>query len=130
MEPSGHVITAGAGQGLQHPAMMAIEAVALEARRRYAAAAAGPASGASKRALEGSSEGFEDYLCQDCDVVLTKEPCVMCAMALVHSRVRRIAFRDSDEAFGGFGGRIALQHCKSLNHHPRILQWKKVAKPQ
>lgn len=113
MEPNGHVVTAGAGEGLQHPAMVAIEAVAEEARKRFAS---------QKRCLERESE---EYLCQDCDVVLTKEPCIMCAMALVHSRVRRIAFRDSDGAFGGFGGRIALHHCKSLNHHPRILQWKK-----
>ena len=65
------------------------------------------------------------YLCQDCDVVLTVEPCVMCAMALVHSRVRRVAFWASDPEFGGFGGKIALHHCQSLNHHPRVLFWQK-----
>ena len=67
----------------------------------------------------------EDYLCQDCDVVLTVEPCIMCAMALVHSRVKRVAYRDSDLEFGGFGGKISLQQCQSLNHHPRVLVWQK-----
>jgi len=69
------------------------------------------------------SRDEEDYLCQDCDVVLTVEPCIMCAMALVHSRVRRVAFWASDPEFGGFGGKIALHHCQSLNHHPRVLFW-------
>ena len=63
------------------------------------------------------------YLCQDCDVVLTMEPCIMCAMALVHSRVKRVAFWHSDMEFGGFGGRLALHQCQSLNHTVRVLQW-------
>ncbi|CAJ1359357.1 unnamed protein product [Effrenium voratum] len=98
---------------LKHPAMVAIEQVAAKARQRYAEQ--------GKR----SREEDEDYLCQDCDVVLTCEPCVMCAMALIHSRVRCIAFRDPDAEFGGLGGRVALHHCKSLNHHPRVLRWEK-----
>ena len=72
------------------------------------------------------SRDEEDYLCQDCDVVLTVEPCIMCAMALVHSRVRRVAFWENDPEFGGFGGKIALHHCQKLNHHPRVLFWKKM----
>lgn len=42
----------------------------------------------------------EDYLCQDCDVVLLVEPCIMCAMALVHSRARRVAFWEADQETG------------------------------
>ena len=38
------------------------------------------------------SRDEEDYLCQDCDVVLTVEPCIMCAMALVHSRSASCGF--------------------------------------
>ena len=65
------------------------------------------------------------YLCYDCDVVLTHEPCVMCAMALVHSRVRTVAFREVDSDFGGLGGAISLHQCPSLNHQFRVLRWEK-----
>eukprot|EP00913_Durusdinium_trenchii_P000056 g51.t2 len=112
-DASGRLLVACAASNgvLQHPAMVAIATVAEDARKRYAAQ--------GKRSREE-----EDYLCQDCDVVLTHEPCIMCAMALIHSRVRRIAFCNENTDFGGFGGRIALEQCPNLNHHPRILRWK------
>ena len=76
------------------------------------------------RSSNGKRSREDDaYLCQDCDVVLTMEPCIMCAMALVHSRVKRVAFWHSDMEFGGFGGRLPLHQCQSLNHTVRVLQW-------
>jgi len=65
------------------------------------------------------------YLCQDCEVITTHEPCVMCAMALVHSRVRLVAFREPDPGFGGFGGAVALHTCQSLNHQLRAFRFAK-----
>ncbi|KAJ2779171.1 adenosine deaminase, tRNA-specific 3 [Coemansia interrupta] len=56
------------------------------------------------------------YLCAGLDVFSTKEPCVMCCMALVHSRVGRLFFVDSDAAGGGIS-RYALHARKALNHH-------------
>merc|ERR1712151_562837 len=65
----------------------------------------------------------DEYLCHDCEVITTHEPCIMCAMALIHSRVRLVAYRTSDLEFGGLGGRISLHTCHSLNHQFRVLQW-------
>ncbi|CAE7023530.1 adat3 [Symbiodinium natans] len=93
---------------LRHPTMAAIGAVAARAK----------AASDTKRPREE-----EEYLCYDCEVVLTHEPCVMCAMALVHSRVRVVAFHRVDSHFGGLGGAISLHQCASLNHQFRVLRW-------
>lgn len=118
VDPSGKEIAAAREEAsplrpLRHAAMAAIEAVAAGARAR--AEAQGP-GGKRPRAEE-------DYLCQDCEVVTTHEPCVMCAMALVHSRVRLIVYRAQDPEFGGLGGAISLHTAQSLNHQFRVLRW-------
>eukprot|EP00116_Pleurobrachia_bachei_P007700 sb/3467962/ len=60
--------------------------------------------------------GEGDYLCRGFDVVMAREPCIMCAMALVHSRVRRLYFNQDREDFGGVTS-AKLQEIKALNHH-------------
>ncbi|KNC87596.1 hypothetical protein, variant [Sphaeroforma arctica JP610] len=54
------------------------------------------------------SKPGEPYLCTGYDAYITKEPCIMCAMALVHSRVRRVFYGVSDKYIGGLGGRYSL----------------------
>jgi tRNA-specific adenosine deaminase 3 len=39
-----------------------------------------------------ASEDEEQYYAQEYDVYTTHEPCTMCAMALVHSRIKRLCF--------------------------------------
>jgi hypothetical protein len=57
------------------------------------------------------------YLCTGYDCYVVGEPCIMCAMALVHSRVRRVYFAAADSRGGALGSRWALQSQKGLNHH-------------
>lgn len=45
------------------------------------------------------------------------EPCVMCAMALVHSRVRRVVFATPQADGGGsLAGRWHLHGVRGINH--------------
>lgn len=58
------------------------------------------------------------YLCTGYDCYVFREPCAMCAMALVHSRLRRIVFCRGDTSGGMLGGSgVRLHSLKSLNHH-------------
>ena len=78
-----------------------------------AAAAAAAAAGQPPQ-LE---RGLRPYLCTGYDCYLVQEPCIMCAMALVHSRLRRVVFCAPDPRGGALGGAFRLHAQKSLNHH-------------
>ena len=61
-------------------------------------------------------ENSNAYLLTNYDVYLTKEPDLMCSMALVHSRVNRIFFCHTDPTKGGIYSVAKLQNISSLNH--------------
>ncbi|KAF5831104.1 hypothetical protein DUNSADRAFT_13611 [Dunaliella salina] len=60
------------------------------------------------------------YMCTGYDCFIAREPCVMCAMALVHSRVARVVFCHPDVDGGALGGRLQLMGQRSLNHHYKV----------
>ena len=60
------------------------------------------------------------YLCTGYDAFMVREPCIMCAMALVHSRLKRVIFACPNAKTGaltGPSGVRRLHGVKSLNHH-------------
>ena len=68
-------------------------------------------------ALTQAEAAVGDWRLTDCDLYVTKEPCVMCAGALVHVRMRRIVFGCADLRSGGAGGIVNLLQHPVLNHH-------------
>jgi len=56
----------------------------------------------------------------DCDLYVTKEPCAMCAGALVHTRVRRVIFGCTDPSAGAAGSVINLLQMPDFNHRSEI----------
>ena len=61
-----------------------------------------------------------DWRLTDCDLYVTKEPCAMCAGAIVHTRIRRVIFGCADPAAGAAGSMINLLQMQSLNHRCEI----------
>ncbi len=67
-------------------------------------------------ALTQAEAGVGDWRLIDCDLYVTKEPCAMCAGALVHTRIRRVIFGCTDPAAGAAGSVMNLLQMPVLNH--------------
>ncbi len=57
-----------------------------------------------------------DWRLTDCDLYVTKEPCPMCAGAIVHARLRRVIYGCPDPKSGGAGGLLNILQNPGLNH--------------
>ena len=57
-----------------------------------------------------------DWRLTDCTLYVTKEPCPMCAGAMVHVRFARVVFGAADAKGGAAGGAMNLLQFQTLNH--------------
>jgi len=71
-------------------------------------------------ALTQAEEAVGDWRLTDCTLFVTKEPCPMCAGAMVHTRLARIVFGASDPKGGAAGGALNLLQFPTLNHRCEI----------
>jgi tRNA(adenine34) deaminase len=71
-------------------------------------------------ALSQAQEALGDWRLTDCDLYVTKEPCPMCAGAIVHCRIRRVIFGVGDSKGGAAGGLLNLLQQPTLNHRSEI----------
>ena len=61
-----------------------------------------------------------DWRLNDCTIYVTKEPCPMCAGALVHARLGRVVFGAADPKAGAAGSALNLLQFPTLNHRCEI----------
>jgi tRNA(adenine34) deaminase len=71
-------------------------------------------------ALTQAEEVMGDWRLTDCTLYATKEPCPMCAGAIVHTRLARVVFGASDPKAGAAGSAMNLLQFPSLNHRCEI----------
>ena len=60
------------------------------------------------------------YLCTGLELYLHREPDLAASMALVHSRIACVIYREADEGGGGLGSRYKLHTLRSINHRFRV----------
>jgi tRNA(adenine34) deaminase len=72
-------------------------------------------------ALTQAEAAVGDWRLNDCDLYVTKEPCPMCAGALVHVRMRRVIFGCADPRSGAAGSIANLLQMPTLNHRCEII---------
>ena len=71
-------------------------------------------------ALTQAENAVGDWRLTDCTLYVTKEPCPMCAGAVVHTRLARVVFGAGDPKGGAAGGALNLLQFPTLNHRCEI----------
>ena len=71
-------------------------------------------------ALTQAEEAVGDWRLTDCTLYVTKEPCPMCAGAVVHTRLERVVFGASDPKGGAAGSALNLLQFPTFNHECEI----------
>src|SRR5688572_31209706 len=66
-------------------------------------------------AMTQAEEVVGDWRLTDCTLYVTKEPCPMCAGAIVHTRIARVVFGAPDPKAGAAGGVMNLLQFPGLN---------------
>jgi tRNA(adenine34) deaminase len=80
-----------------------------------------PTGHAELVALREAAVTMGEWRLSGCTLVVTLEPCTMCAGALVLARVDRVVFGAYDEKAGAVGSLWDVVRDRRLNHRPEVV---------
>jgi tRNA(adenine34) deaminase len=80
-----------------------------------------PTAHAEVVALREAARRRGEWRLEGCTLVVTLEPCTMCAGALVLARVDRLVFGAFDEKAGAVGSLWDVVRDRRLNHRPEVI---------
>ncbi len=75
---------------------------------------------AAAAALQADRGGGDGWRLEDCTLVVTLEPCAMCAGAIVLARIPRVVFGAWDEKAGAAGSVFDVLRERRLNHRAEV----------
>ncbi len=68
-----------------------------------------------------AAAALEDWRLDEVDIYVTKEPCAMCAGAMVNSRVRRVIYGMPDPRSGAAGSALDVTGFKGMLHNVEVV---------
>ena len=80
-----------------------------------------PLGHAETLAIKKASEILNDWQLVDCDLYVTIEPCLMCAGAIIQSRINKVIYGAPDLKGGAFESSINVLTANNINHRPEIV---------
>ena len=89
--------------------------------RNVREAASDPTGHAEVVALREAASALRQWRLEGCTLVVTLEPCTMCAGAAVNARVERVVFGAYDDKAGAVGSLWDVVRDRRLNHRPEVL---------
>jgi tRNA(adenine34) deaminase len=95
--------------------------VIIAARHNEREATNDPTAHAEVLALRDAAQHLGRWRLDDCDLVVTLEPCVMCAGALINARVRTLVFGAADLKAGATGSLYNVCTDPRMNHNPTVI---------
>ncbi|WP_050126515.1 tRNA adenosine(34) deaminase TadA [Yersinia aleksiciae] len=79
-----------------------------------------PTAHAEIMALRQGGQAVQNYRLLEATLYVTLEPCVMCAGAMVHSRIRRLMYGANDLKTGAAGSLVDILRHPGMNHQVEI----------
>jgi tRNA(adenine34) deaminase len=80
-----------------------------------------PMGHAELEAISKAAKKLGSWRLTDHSLVVTLEPCLMCAGAITHARLKRVIFGAFDKRVGALGSKIAVQETPGLNHRFQVI---------
>jgi tRNA(adenine34) deaminase len=80
-----------------------------------------PTAHAEVLAIRRAAAKAGEWRLTGCTLVVTLEPCTMCAGAIVQSRVDRVVYGARDEKAGAAGSLWDVIRDRRLNHRPEVI---------
>jgi tRNA(adenine34) deaminase len=80
-----------------------------------------PTAHAEVVALRRAGAALGDWQLSGCTLVVTLEPCTMCAGAIVQARIARLVFGAWDPKAGAVGSLWDVVRDRRLNHRPEVI---------
>jgi len=75
-----------------------------------------PTAHAEIIAIRQAAKKLNNYRLVDTTLYVTLEPCIMCAGAIIHSRIKRVVFGAFDKKTGAAGSFINVLSYSGINH--------------
>ena len=97
------------------------DGVVIASRRNERELLGDPTAHAELLALRTAAEAYGDWRLTDCTLVVTLEPCIMCAGAILAARIQTVVFGAWDEKAGAAGSLYDVLRDRRLNHRVEVI---------
>lgn len=80
-----------------------------------------PLAHAEIQALQNAAKNIGNWRLDDCTLIVTLEPCTMCAGAIVNARIRQIVFGADEPKTGAVGSLFDVIRDRRITHQPEVV---------
>lgn len=80
-----------------------------------------PLAHAEIQALQNAAQNIGNWRLDECTLIVTLEPCTMCAGAIVNSRIKQVVFGADEPKTGAVGSLFDVIRDRRITHQPEVV---------